>query len=156
MRTQIFLNALLQGFLVDFISVECIPVKSWKAKASEDSNKNTITRMQNDDVEWHRLNVHSKQGWCHINSESPTLSEICPRVWIIFWPAVYGYGDSLHQAHNLIARLLSETLSIGTQGIGINVSPTNLQFLQCIHWRYCVDPLNFQQHEKKILMSKAK
>jgi hypothetical protein len=57
MRKQIFLNALLQGFLVNFtpflnfLSFACIPVKSWKAKGSEDSNKNTVTRMQNDDVE---------------------------------------------------------------------------------------------------------
>jgi hypothetical protein len=71
----------------------------------------------------------ANNGWSHINSESPLLSEICPRVGIIFWPAVYGYGESLHQAHNLIARLLSEPFSIGTQRIGISVSPNNLQFL---------------------------
>ncbi len=53
MRTQIFLNALLQGFLVNFtpflnfLLFACIPVKSWKAKASEDSNK---TSHQN--AEW--------------------------------------------------------------------------------------------------------
>jgi hypothetical protein len=83
----------------------------------------------------------ANNGLCHINSESPTLSEICPRVWIIFWPAVYGYGESLHQAHSLIARLLLETFSIGTQRIGISVSPNSLQFLQHIHWRYlCWSP----------------
>jgi len=69
MRTQIFLNPLLQGFVVNFsaflnfLSFACIPVKSWKAKSNEDSNKNTVTRMQNDDVECHRLNVDSKQGF---------------------------------------------------------------------------------------------
>jgi hypothetical protein len=69
MRTQIFLNALLQGFLVNFtpfmnfLSFACISVKSWKAKGSVDSNKNRVTRMQNDDVQWHMLNVYSKQGF---------------------------------------------------------------------------------------------
>jgi len=155
MRTQTFLNALLEGFLVNFtlflnfLSFACIPMKSWKAKASEDSNKNRVTRMQNDDVEWHRLNVHSKQGFVPDQSERPTLSEICPRVWIISWPAVYSYRESLHQAHNLIARLLSETSSIGTQRIGIYISPTNLQFPQHIHWRYCVDPLTSHNMRKK-------
>ncbi len=106
-----------------------------------------VTRMQNDDVEWHSLNVH--KGWCNINSESPTLSEICPRVWIIFWPAVYGYGESLHQAHNLLSRLLSETFSSGTQRIGISISPTNLQSPQHIHWSYCVDPQTSHNMRKK-------
>ncbi len=94
----------------------------------------TLTRIQS--PEWRMMMLNdtgwmstANKGWCHINSESPTLSEICPRVWIIFWPAVYGYGESLHQAHNLIARLLLETFSIGTQRIGMSVSPTNLQFL---------------------------
>jgi hypothetical protein len=30
---------------------------------------------------------------------------------------VYGYGESLHEAHNLLSRLLSETFSSGTQGL---------------------------------------
>jgi hypothetical protein len=112
-------------------------------------NKNRVTRLQNDDVKWHRLNVYSKQGFVPDQSERPTLSEICPRVWIISWPAVYGYRESLHQAHNLIARLLSETFSIGTQTIGISISPTNLQSPQHIHWRYCVDPLTSHNMRKK-------
>ncbi len=121
----------------------------------------TLTRIQSPECRMMMLNdtgwmSTANKGLCHINSESPTLSEICPRVWIIFWPVVYGYGESLHQAHNLIARLLLETFSTGTQRIGISVSPTNLQFPKHIHWRYCVDPPNFPQHEKKILMSKAK
>jgi hypothetical protein len=121
----------------------------------------TLTRIQSAACRMMMLNdtgwmSTANKGLCHVNSESPTLSAICPRVWIIFWPAVYGYGESLHQAHNLIARLLLETFSIGTQRIGISVSPTNLQFLQHIRWRYCVDPPNFPQHEKKILMSNAK
>jgi hypothetical protein len=41
---------------------------------------------------------------------------------------VYGYGESLHQAQNLIAKLLLEIFSIGTQRIGISVSANNLQF----------------------------
>jgi hypothetical protein len=98
----------------------------------------------------------ANKGLGHINSESLTLSEICPRVCIIFWPAVHGYGESLHQAHNLLSRLLLETFSTGTQRIDTSVSPTNLQVPQHLHWRYCVDPQNFPQHEKKILMSKAK
>jgi hypothetical protein len=57
MRTQTFLNAFLQGFVanfspfLNFLSFACIPMKSRKAKASEDSNKNIVTRMANDDVE---------------------------------------------------------------------------------------------------------
>jgi len=91
----------------------------------------------------------ANKGFCHINSESLTLSEICPRVWIIFWPAVYGYRESLHEAHNLSAGLLSETFWIGTQRIGISISPTNLQCPQHIHWRYCVDPWTSHNMRKK-------
>ncbi len=114
----------------------------------------TLTRIQSPEC---RMMMFNDTGWmstankglCHINSESPTLSEICPRVWIIFWPGVYGYGESLHQAHKLIARLILETFSIGTQRIGISVSPNNLQFPQHIHWRYCVDPRTSQNMIKK-------
>ncbi len=91
----------------------------------------------------------ANKGLGHIISESPILSEICPRVWIIFWSAVYGYGESLHQAHNLIARLLLETFSIGTQTIDTSVSPTNLQFPQHLHWRYCVHPRTSHNMRKK-------
>jgi hypothetical protein len=57
--------------------------------------------------------------------------------------------ESLHQAHKLIARLLLETFSIGTQRIGISVSPNNLQFPQHIHWRYSVDPETSHNMRKK-------
>jgi len=162
MRTQTFLNALLQGFLVNLLlSWIFYHLHAFQWSQERRRPVRTLTRIESPECRIMRMNdtggmSTANKGLCHINSESPTLSEICPRVWIIFWPAVYGYGESVHQAHKLIARLLLETFSIGTQRIGISISPNNLQFPQHIHWRYCVYPLNFPQHDKKILMNKAK
>ncbi len=121
----------------------------------------TLTRIQSPECRMMMLNATgwmstANKGLWHMNSESPTLSEIFPRVWIIFWPAVYGYGESLHQAHNLIARLLLEAFSIGTQRIDTSVSPTNLQSAQHIRWRYCVDPWTSHNMRKKYWWVKPK
>ncbi len=137
---------LLSWFFYHLHAFQWTHERQWPMRTLTRIQSPECTMMMLSDTGWMST---ANKGLCHINSESPTLSEICPRVWIIFWSAVYGFGESVHQAHSLIARLLSETFSIGTQRIGISVSPNNLQFLQHIHSRYCVDPRTSHNMRKK-------
>ncbi len=161
MRTQIFLNALPQGFLVNFtpflnfLSFACIPVKSWKAKGSEDSNKNS-----HQNAEW----------WCWMTQVE------CPQQTRV------GATSILKVPHCLKFVLEFELYSDLQCMAMVNHYTKHTTFFQdCFQrhsqvehrdWHlhfsnqsplsttYTLELLcwssNFPQHEKKILMSKAK
>jgi hypothetical protein len=141
---------------LNFLSFARIPVKSWQAKASEDSKKNTVTRMQNDDVEWHRLNVHSKQGFVpHQFWKSHIVWNLSSSLNHILACSVWLWRITTPRTQPYCKTAFTDTLNWNIEDWHLcfskqsPVSATHTLQVLCWSW-------NFPQHGKKILMSKAK